>query len=73
MYNRSKSDFLVYYQLLTPIDIMLGDNTTIRATHYSSIVVQKLKIDALQIPTLRYSLLLIGALNDQGNFYHYLC
>ena len=67
MYNGSKSDYLVYYQLLTPIDILLGDNTIIRATHYGSIVVQNLKLDALNTPTLRYSLLSIGELNDQGN------
>ena len=46
---------------------MLGDNTTIRATHYGSIVVQNLKIDALHTTTLRYSQLSIGELNDQGN------
>jgi len=67
MYNGSKSDYSVYSQLLTPIDIMIGDNTTIRATHYGSILVQNLKIDALHTPTLRYSLLSISELNDEGN------
>jgi len=67
MYNGSKSDYSVYYQLLTPIDIMLGDNTMIRATHYSSILVQNLKIDALHTPTLQYSLLSISELNNEEN------
>jgi len=67
MYNGNKSDFSAYYQLNTPINILLGDNTSIQITHYGTIYVQNLEIDALHTPTLRYSLLSIGELNDQGN------
>jgi len=67
MCNGSKLDFLAYYRLMTPIDVMLGDDTCVRVTHYGTILVQNLQIDALHTPTLRYSLLSIGELNDQGN------
>jgi len=67
MCNGSKSDFLAYYRLTTPINIM-GDDTCVRVvlvTHYGTILVKNLQIDALH----GYSqiFLSIGELNDQGN------
>jgi len=57
MYNGNKSDFSAYYQLNMPINVLLGDNTSIQITHYGTIYVQNLQINALHTPTLRYSLL----------------
>jgi hypothetical protein len=57
MYNGAQNRFRTYSRLPQPIDIKLGDDTVIQATHKGLIQVQNHWINALHLPTFRYSLL----------------
>jgi hypothetical protein len=66
MYNGPQNRFRTYSRLPHPIDIKLGDNTAIQATHKGLIQVQNHWIKALHLPTFRYSLLSVGDLDIHG-------
>jgi len=68
MYNVPKSAYLTYRHLPYPIDIKLGDDTCVRATHYGELSIHQHRIQALHTPTFRYSLLSVSEFNDQ----HYI-
>ncbi|KAI5841617.1 hypothetical protein BZA05DRAFT_344870, partial [Tricharina praecox] len=53
---------------MCPVDIKLGDDTYVTATHHGTISVQNFHLDALHTPTFRYSLLSVGVLDKHG--YH---
>ena len=65
MYNGPKSAYLTYRYLPHPIDIKLGDDTCVRATHYGELSIHKHRIEALHTPTFRYSLLSVSEFSDQ--------
>jgi len=68
MYNGPKSAYLTYRHLPYPIDIKLGGDTCVRATHYGELSIHKHRIEALHTPTFRYLLLSVSDFNDQ----HYI-
>jgi hypothetical protein len=65
MYNGPKSAYLTYRYLPHPIDIKLGDDTCVRATHYGELPIHKHRIEALHTPTFRYSLLSVSEFSDR--------
>jgi len=65
MYNGPKSAYLTYRHQPYPIDIKLGDDTCVRATHYGELSIHKHWIEALHTPTFRYSLLSVSEFSDQ--------
>jgi len=66
MYNGPRSRFRTYSQLLHTIDIRLGDDTIVQATHKSLVQVQNHWVKALHLPTFRYSLLSVGNIDTHG-------
>jgi len=66
MCNGSQNRFRTYSRLSQPIDIRLGDNTVVQATHKGLVQVQNHWINALHLPTFRYSLLSVGDLDIHG-------
>jgi len=66
MYNGPQNRFRTYSRLPQTIDIRLGDNTVIQATHKGLVQVQNHWINALHLPTFRYSLLSVGDLDFHG-------
>ena len=67
MCNSSHNRFRTYSRLSQPIDIRLGDNTVVQATHEGLVQVQNQWINALHLPTFRYSLLSVGDLDIHGD------
>jgi hypothetical protein len=66
MYNGTPDTFISYNRLPNPIEIRLGDNTSILSTHYGSLLVQNHRIEALHTPTFRHSLLSVGEFDNRG-------
>ena len=66
MYNGPQNRFRTYSRLPQPIDIRLGDNTVVQATHKGLVQIQNHWIKALHLPTLRYSFLSVGDLDTNG-------
>jgi len=67
MCNGSHNRFRTYSCLSQPIDIRLGDNTVVQATHKGLVQVQNQWINTLHLPTFRYSLLSVGDLDIYGD------
>jgi len=66
IYNRPESQFQTYSRSSHPIDIRLGDDTIVQATHKGLVQVQNHWVKAVHLPTFRYSLLLGGDLDIHG-------
>ena len=66
MYNGT--DFITYGRLPNPIQIQLGDKTSVLATHHGSLRVQNHRINALHTPSFRYSLLSVSELDSSGYY-----
>ena len=66
MCNGSQNRFRTYSRLSQPINIRLGDNTVVQATHKGLVQVQNHWINALHLPTFHYSLLSVGDLDIHG-------
>ena len=66
MYIGPRSRFRTYSRLSHTIDIRLGDDTIIQATHKGLVQVQNHWVKALHLPTFRYSLLSVGDLDTHG-------
>ena len=66
MYNGPWIGFRTYSQLSHTINIRLGDDTIVQATHKGLIQVQNHWIKALHLSTFRYSLLSVGDLDTHG-------
>jgi len=66
MYNGPRSRFQTYSRLSYTIDIRLGDDTIVQATHKGLVQVQNHWVKALHLPTFRYSLLSVGDLDTHG-------
>jgi len=66
IYNGPRSQFQTYSRLLHIIDIRLGDDTIVQATHKDLVQVQNHWVKALHLPTFRYSLLSVGDLDTHG-------
>ena len=62
------NNFTTYKRLPNQIRIQLGNKTCIFATHHGSVQVQDHQIDALNTPSICYSLLSVVELDSQG--YH---
>jgi len=67
MFNGSEIAYLSYKRLPSPVDIRLGDDTSVRVTHHGTLLVQRQEIDALHLPTFRYPLLSAHRLARQGH------
>jgi len=65
MHNRNNFNFSTYKCLSNPIWIQLANKTCVFMTHHSSVQVQNHPIDALHIPSFRYSLLSVAELDYQ--------
>jgi len=66
MCNGSQNRLRTYSRLWQPIDIRLGGNTVVQATHEGLVRVRNRWIDALHQPTFRYLLLSVGDLDIHG-------
>ena len=67
MFNGSEIAYLSYKRLPSPVDIRLGDDTSVRVTHHGTLLVQRQEIDALHLPTFQYPLLSVHRLARQGH------
>jgi hypothetical protein len=66
MFNGPQSWFRTYSRLSHTINIRLGDDTIVQATHKGLVQVQGHWVKALHLPTFRYSLLSVGDLDTHG-------